>query len=60
MILKVTQKVAYNSAAPDANVEAAVALVAGSGGEVTGMAISPTFSTALAGYKVNNVKQFPN
>ncbi len=56
---KVTQKVAYDSAAPDANVEAAVALVAGSGGEVTGMAISPTFSTALAGYKVNNVKQFP-
>ncbi len=56
---KVTQKVAYDSAAPDANVEAAVALVAGAGGEVTGMAISPTFSTALAGYKVNNVKQFP-
>lgn len=55
----VTQSVPYTSANPDNNIESAVALVQGAGGEVTGMAASPAFGAALAGYKVNNVRQFP-
>lgn len=45
---KTTQKVTYAAATPDANIEAAIALVEGSDGEVTGMAISPATRTALA------------
>ena len=55
----VTQTVNFTQADPDANIEAAVALVQGSGGVVNGMAMSPTFSAALAQMKVNGVKQFP-
>lgn len=56
---RVTTRVNYTSATPDDNVESAVAKVQGTGGDVTGMALSPTFSAALAAYKVNNVKVFP-
>lgn len=56
---KVNQIVGYNAADPDANVEAAVAMVQGAEGMVTGMAMAPAFSSALASYKVNGVKQFP-
>lgn len=56
---QVTQTVEYNEADPDLNIEAAVALVQGSNGIVNGMAMSPTFSAALARLKVNGVKQFP-
>lgn len=45
---KATQKVTYTAATPDANIEAAIALVEGSEGEVTGIAISPAVRTALA------------
>lgn len=55
----VTQTVEFASADPDANIEAAVALVQGSGGTISGMAMSPTFSAALAQMKVNGAKQFP-
>lgn len=55
----VTQRVNYDSANPDANIESAVALVQGAGGDVNGLAMAPAFSAALAAYKVNNVKQFP-
>ena len=55
----VSQTVTYTEADPDANIEAAVALVQGSGGTISGMAMSPTFSAALAQMKVNEVKQFP-
>ena len=55
----VTQNVTYTSATPDDNIEAAVAMIQASGGVITGMAMSPAFSAALASYKVNNVKQFP-
>lgn len=55
----VTQNVTYTSATPDDNIEAAVAMIQASGGVISGMAMSPTFSAALAAYKVNNVKQFP-
>lgn len=45
---KVTNTVTYTSASPDANLEAAIALVEGGDGEVTGMAITPAMRTALA------------
>jgi len=56
---KVSQTVEYTAIDPDANIEAAVALVQGSNGVVSGMAMSTTFSAALAKLKVNGVKQFP-
>lgn len=56
---KVTQTVNFNAADPDTNIEAAVALVQGSEGVVTGAALDPTFSAALAQMKINGVKQFP-
>lgn len=56
---KVTQSVAYTEADPDTNIEAAVGLVQGADGEVNGLAMAPTFATALAKLKVNGVKQFP-
>lgn len=56
---KVTQTVEYSAVDPDANIEAVVALVQGSGGIVSGMAMSSVFSAALAKLKINGVKQFP-
>lgn len=58
----VTQTVNFDSADPDANVEAAVALVQGAGGDVSGMIMSPVFSAALAAMRTadnNNVRLFP-
>lgn len=45
---KVTQTVTYAADTADANIEAAIALVEGSDGEVTGMVISPAVRSALA------------
>lgn len=56
---KVTQSVTYTEADPDTNVEAAVGMVRGADGEISGLAMDPTFATALAKLKVNGVKQFP-
>lgn len=56
---KVSQTVEFNAADPDANIESAVAMVQGANGTVNGMAMAPTFSSALSGLKVNGVKQFP-
>ena len=47
----VTQTVDYAAATVDANIEAAIALVEGSGGEVTGLAGSPAVRQALAALK---------
>lgn len=58
----VTQKVTYTSANPDANIEAAVALVQGAGGAVTGTAMSTVFSSALAAMRTGgdtNIRLFP-
>lgn len=55
----VTQKVQFTEADPEANIEASVLMVQGSEGDVTGMVMSPVFSSALAGLKVNGVKQYP-
>lgn len=55
----VSQTTEYNEEDPDLNIEAAVAMVQGSNGTVTGMAMDPLFSAALAKMKINGVKQFP-
>ena len=47
----VTQTVNYAAATVDENIEAAIALVEGSGGEVTGLAGSPAVRQALAALK---------
>ena len=54
-----TQTVTYTALDPEANMESAVALIQGSNGAVTGIAMSPVFSSALAKLKVNGVKQYP-
>lgn len=51
---KVTQTVVYSSATPDENIEAAIALVEGSDGDVNGIVISPEVRSALATMKKQN------
>lgn len=48
---KVTQKVTYDGANVDDNIEAAIAMVEGTDGEVSGVAISPVCRQALAALK---------
>lgn len=58
----VTQTVAYDADAPQDNVTAAINLVEGNEHEVTGMAMSPAFKSALAAVKTqanSNVPLFP-
>lgn len=55
----VTQTVEYAAASADENVDAAVAAIQGADGDVTGMAMSPTFSSALAALKANGVRLYP-
>ncbi len=57
----VTQTVAYSTATPtpDANIEDAVAQVQAAGYGVTGLIMAPSFASALANEKVNNVKIYP-
>ena len=55
----VTQTVNFEKAQIEDNIETAVAMVQGSNGEVTGMAMAPVFSQELAKLKVNGVKQYP-
>lgn len=56
---KVTQTVLYTEADPDANIEAAVAMVEGSNGEINGMVMSNIFRSALAKIKANGVPRYP-
>lgn len=59
---KVTQTVDFVAADPDLNIEAAVAVIQGAGGSVTGMAMDPSFSAALAAMRTGgdtNVRLFP-
>lgn len=55
----VTQTIEYTAASADENVDAAVAAIQGADGVVTGMAMSPTFSSALAALKVNGARLYP-
>lgn len=56
---KVTQTVTYAPATPDDNLEDAIALVDGSEMDVTGMALSKTFGSAMSKVKANGVKLYP-
>lgn len=51
---RVTQTVTYAAAQANANVEAAIALVQGSEGDVTGMAMSPALRSGLAALTNSN------
>lgn len=58
----ISQTVAYDSSAPDANVQAAIDIIQGNEHDVTGMAMSPAFKSALASLKTqkdSNVPLFP-
>lgn len=58
----VTQTVLYNQSTPDANVTTAIGLVEANEHEVTGMAMSPIFKSALANLKKgssSNEAMFP-
>lgn len=56
---KVTQKVTYVADTPDENLEDAVALVHASDGDISGMALSTEFGSAMAKVKANGVSQYP-
>lgn len=55
----IKNKVKFDAANPDTNIEDAVTTILANEGEVNGLALSPEFATALAKYKVNGVKVFP-
>ena len=55
----VSQKVVYTKAQVEENIESAIALVHGSNGVVSGMAMSTEMSSELAKLKANGVKQYP-
>ena len=57
---KVTQTVQYAAASADANVEAAIAMIEGADGSISGMAMAPAFRQALANLKNGtNDRLFP-
>lgn len=59
---KVSQTVEFSQSDPDANIEAAVSLIQGSEGIVTGLAADPQFSAALAAMRTGgdtNIRLFP-
>lgn len=56
---KVTQKVKYTKGTPDTNLDAAIAMVQGSDGDVTGIALSNAFGADMATVKENGVRQYP-
>lgn len=55
----VTNEVPYVAATPDANVDAAIALVEAGEHEVTGMAMAPAFKSALANMKAGTTSNEP-
>ncbi len=56
---KVTQTVVFNADNVEDNIESAVAMIQGAEAEISGIAMSPVVSSALAKIKVNGVKQYP-
>lgn len=54
-----TTKVAFDQAAPDANLDAAVAAIQALDGDITGIAMAPAFASAMASLKANGVTQYP-
>lgn len=56
---KVSQKVVFNKAQVEENIESAIAMVQGADADVTGMVISTEISSALSSLKVSGVRQYP-
>lgn len=56
---KVTQTVDYAADKPDDNLEAAIAMVNGSDGDMSGMALSKAFGAAMAKVKANGIRLYP-
>lgn len=56
---KITQTVDYTEAAPDDNIEDAVAIIHGAECDVTGMAFATEFGSAMAKVKANGIAQYP-
>lgn len=57
---KVTQTITYTSAAPDTNIETAIAMVEGADGDISGMVIAPAVRSDLAAMtKQNGEKLYP-
>lgn len=56
---KITQTVNYTEAAPDDNIEDAVAIIHGAECDVTGMAFATEFGSAMAKVKANGIAQYP-
>lgn len=55
----VTQTVTYAAATADENLDDAVALIQGADGDVTGMALSPAFGSAMGKIKANGIALYP-
>jgi phage capsid family len=55
----VSQQVTYAAANADDNLDAAIALVDGSEGDVTGFAFSKTFGSAMSKIKANGIALYP-
>lgn len=56
---KITQDVTYAAATVDDKIEAAIALVQGSEGDVNGIALSVEAASALSQIKANGISQYP-
>lgn len=55
----VDQTITYDATKPDENLDDAIALVQGSEGNMSGIAMSKAFGSAMAKVKVNGVSQYP-
>ena len=55
-----TNVVTYNSATPDANIDAAIAMVETAEYEANGVAISPTMRSAIAALTANGLQKYPD
>lgn len=51
--------ITYDSSNPDANIDSAITAIQANDGNVTGIAMSPAFATAMGALKVNGIPQFP-
>lgn len=55
----VDQTVTFDASKADANVEAAISMVRGSDGDVSGLAMDSAFASALAGLEQNGARVYP-
>lgn len=56
---QITNTVTYNASTPDANLESAASLVTASEYDVSGLALSPTFTSAMAAMTGSNGSLYP-